>query len=173
VGALLRLGRRDQALAVLRAIVADQRPSGWNEWAEITWRDRDAPRFIGDMPHTWVGASFLASARSLFAYERESDAALVLAAGVPSEWVTTAPGVVVKRLPTYYGTLGMTLAAEDADTVRVRLSGDLTMPPGKIVVHSPLGRPLRAVSVNGRPLEDFTADAAVIGDFPADVRLRY
>jgi hypothetical protein len=173
VGALLRLGRRDEALEVLRSIVADQRPPGWNEWAEITWRDRDAPRFIGDMPHTWVGASFLASVRSLFAYERESDGALVLAAGVPAEWVTSAPGVTVKRLPTYYGILGMTLAAEDADTVRVRLSGDLTMPPGKIVLHSPLARPLRAVSVNGRALEDVRADAAVIGEFPADVQLRY
>jgi F5/8 type C domain-containing protein len=173
VGVLLRLGHRGEALELLRSILADRRPPGWNEWAEVVWRDADAPRFIGDMPHTWVGASYLSSVRSLFVYERESDAALVLAAGVPAEWVTAEGGVTVKRLPTYYGVLGMTLRAEDGDTVRVRLSGDLAMPPGRLVVRSPLARPLRSVSVNGRAVREFRPDEVVVGEFPADVQLRY
>ena len=44
-----------------------------------------APKFIGDMPHTWVGSGFVEAVRDLFAYEREDDRALVLAAGIPAE----------------------------------------------------------------------------------------
>ena len=62
---------------------------------------------------------------------------------------------------------------ESADEVRLRLTGDVALPPGKIVVESPLARPLRAVLVNGKPVETFTADHAVVGEFPADVLLRY
>ena len=55
VGALIRLGRRERALALLELLLADQRPPAWNQWAEVVWRDPAPPRFIGDMPHTWVG----------------------------------------------------------------------------------------------------------------------
>src|SRR5207249_4369737 len=173
VGTFLRLGQRERALALLDWFLADRRPVGWNEWAEIAWRDPTAPRFIGDMPHTWVGAGYIRSVRSLFAYERESDGTLVLAAGVPAAWVREEPGVVVKRLPTHYGVLNYTLRAEGPDAVRFRLSGDLAVPPGKIVVSSPLGRPLRSVKVNGKPVDTFTADGAVITECPADVVLGY
>jgi len=137
------------------------------------WRDPNLPRFIGDMPHTWVGAGYVHSLRSMFAYERESDDALVLAAGVAAAWLREEPGVVVKRLPTHYGVLNYTLRADGPDTVRLRLSGDLTVPPGKIVVSSPLGRPIRSLKVNGKPVDTFTADAAVVAECPADVVLGY
>jgi hypothetical protein len=173
VGAFIQLGQKDRALALLDYLVGDQRPSGWNEWAEVAWRDPTAPRFIGDMPHTWVGSEFIRSARSLFAYERESDRALVIGAGLPAAWVTKEPGVTVKRLPTYYGVLNMSLRAEGADAVRVKIGGDLTVPPGKIVVQSPLDRPIRAVTVNGVAVDTFTDAAAVVSVVPADVVLGY
>jgi hypothetical protein len=109
----------------------------------------------------------------MVAYEREDDDALVLAAGIPAEWVMSDAGVKVRRLPTYWGILNYTLRGETADAVRLRLSGDLALPPGKIVVESPLSRPLRAVVVNGRPVETFTAEHAVVAEFPADVLLHY
>ena len=173
IGTFVQLGQRERALALLDWFLADRRPVGWNEWAEIAWRDAAAPRFIGDMPHTWVGAGYIRSVRSMFAYERESDDALVLAAGVAAAWLREEPGVVVKRLPTHYGVLNYTLRADGPDTVRLRLSGDLTVPPGKIVVSSPLGRPIRSLKVNGKPVDTFTADAAVVAECPADVVLGY
>src|SRR2546428_6550294 len=104
------------------------------------------------MPHTCVGSYFIRSVRMMFAYERESDQALVLGAGLPAAWVATEHGVAVKRLPTYHGVLDLNLRAESADAVRVRLSGDLDLPPGGLGGTSPLTRPLRKVTVNGRPL---------------------
>ena len=96
-----------------------------------------------------------------------------VAAGVPAAWVTAGPGVSVKRLPTYHGVLDLSLRAESADAVRLRVSGDLAVPPGGIVVCSPLDRLLRAVSVNGRPLAAHTAATATVREFPADILLEY
>jgi hypothetical protein len=109
----------------------------------------------------------------MFAYERAADGALVLAAGLPQTWVMSESGVTVKRLPTYYGVLHFSLRGEDPNALRLRLAGDLTLPPGNIVLQPPLPRPLTAVTVNGKPVQTFTADTATISEFPAEVVLTY
>jgi hypothetical protein len=173
VGLFVRLGDRARAAELIEALVADQRPPGWNAWQEIAWRDPAAPRFIGDMPHTWVGAGFVRSLRAMLAYEREEDGALVLAAGVPAEWLAENGGVSVKRLPTHYGVLTYTLRADGPGALRLRLSGDLAVPPGGIVVQPPLPGPLKTASVNGRGLASFAPDHVTLSQFPADLRLEY
>lgn len=170
---LVRMGQRERAVALLHTLMADQRPAAWNQWAEIVWRDPAAPRFIGDMPHTWVGSALIRSVRTMFAYERESDGALVVAAGIPAAWLTAGEEIGVKRLPTYYGTLHYTLRNPDDHKLILHLSGDLSLPPGKIVVQPPLPRPLRAVRVSGRPIETFSAGEAVIDAIPATVEMEY
>ncbi len=174
VEVLVRLGRRDRANELLAILFRDQRPAAWNQWAEIVWRDPWTPRFIGDMPHTWVGSSFVRALRTMLAYEREEDRALVLAAGVPLAWLAPATGGVgVKRLPTYYGVLNYTLETVKEGTLRMRLAGDLTPPPGGVVLMPPLPRPLRAVTVNGAPLADVGGEAVTVRAFPAEVVLEY
>ncbi len=173
VEAMVRLGQRDRAHEILHALWRDRRPAAWNEWAEIVWRDPGAPRFIGDMPHTWVGSSYVRAVRTMLAYERADDQALVLAAGVPSDWLATEPGVGVKRLPTYYGVLNYTLVRTGEHALYAKIGGDLNVPPGGIVVMPPLPRPLTAVTVNGVPVTDFAPDGVTVRIFPADVRLEY
>jgi hypothetical protein len=173
VHALVRLGQRARANEILDLLMADQRPPAWNEWQEVVWYDPTTPRFIGDMPHTWVGSIFIRAVRSMFVYEREADRALVIAAGLRSEWVMSDAGVTVKRLPTYYGVLSYHLQGGPSNSLRLQVSGDLTLPPGNIVVQPPLPQPLKAVQVNGRPIQTFTADSATISEFPADVVLDY
>jgi len=173
VEALVLLGERERAAELLNDMLADQRPPAWNQWAELVWRDPTLPRFIGDMPHTWVGSGFLLAVRNMFAYEREADGALVVAAGVPRAWVMSASGVSVKRLPTYYGVLHFSVRGEEPTALRVHLWGDLTLPPGNIVVQPPLPRPLTGVTVNGKPVQTFTGDRATISEFPAEVVLTY
>ena len=87
--------------------------------------------------------------------------------------MTAEQGISVKRLPTYYGVLDLRLRAEGADALRVRISGDLAVPPGGIVLNSPLARPLRKVTVNGRPLATHTATSATVREFPANIVLGY
>ena len=173
VEVLIRLGQRERAHQLLESLLADQRPAAWNQWPEIVWRDPAAPRFIGDMPHTWVGSGFILSLRSMFAYEREQDRALVVAAGLPESWVTSECGVGVRRLPTHYGVLSYNVWTERPGVLQMRLFGDLSVPPGAIIIEPPLSRPLKAVSVNGKPLEHFSADSARVDEFPADIVLEY
>ena len=173
VGAMIRLGFRDLALEALAFFFEGQRPAAWNQWAEVVWRDPRAPHFIGDMPHTWVGSDFIRAARSLFVYEREADQALVIGAGIPAAWVENTEGVAIKRLPTWHGTLNYRMAMSGPDTLRMQLTGDVTVPSGRIILHSPLDRPVRAMTVNGRAMTTFTAKTATLDQFPAVVELQY
>ena len=124
------------------------------------------------MPHTWVGSDYTRFIRSLFVYERESDQALVIGAGVLADWVKSDQGISLKRMPTHYGTINYSMRMVERD-VAVRLSGDVVMPPGQIVIQSPLGAPLIGVTVNGKPSESFTSEKATIDQFPAEVLLHY
>lgn len=171
IGALVRLGKRQSALELLDFFLSDRRPLSWNQWPEISWRDPTSPGHLGDVPHSWIGAEYILSLLSMFAFEREADQSLVIGAGLRSEWLD-AGGVQVSGLPTWYGTLNFTLRRESAGGLRLRIDGELGMPQGKIVARPPLDRPLREVLVNGEPSRNFTADEVAIDELPADVVMR-
>jgi hypothetical protein len=171
VGALVQLGRRDDAAELIEFLMADRRPRAWNQWPEISWRDPRSPGHLGDVPHTWIGAEYILAVRSMFAYERAADRALVLAAGVPASWLDAGP-VGVTGLPTYFGTLDQRLERDGADTLVVSVGGNLAVPPGGIVLRPPLARRLASVEVNGRAVAAFDATGVTIDACPARVVLR-
>ncbi|HEX3207845.1 MAG TPA: discoidin domain-containing protein [Geminicoccaceae bacterium] len=173
IGPMIRMGLKSQAHEVLEYLFGGLRPPAWNGWAEVVWREPRAPKFIGDLPHSWVGAEFIRSVRTMFAYEREDDQALVIGAGLLPEWVLSDSGVSVKRLPTYFGTLNYSIQPHGDKELTVALGGDIALPPGRIVLPSPLGQPLIGVTINGRESRNFTAGEAVIDQCPATVVLRY
>lgn len=172
VGVLVRLGHRDQALEVLDLLMAGRRPAAWNEWAEVVWRDPAAAKFIGDMPHTWVGAGFIESVRTMFVYEREDDDALVVAAGIPRAWVEADGGVGAKRLPTRDGVLSFRVRGDGPGRTRLEVSGELDGPRGGIVLDPPLPAPLQRATVNGQPAE-IRDGRVVVRALPADVVLEH
>lgn len=171
--AFLLLGRPDRALALLEALVADQRPPPWRQWPEISWRDPSTPRFLGDLPHGWVASTYLRSMRRLLVAERHEDGALVIGAGIPERWVDEEPGVRARGLSTHYGVVSLRWRADGADRVEVRVDGALALPPAGIEVVSPRARPLRAVTVNGRASDRFDARRVWLAEAPARVVLHY
>ncbi len=171
IGAFILLGQKERAHELLNFFLRDQRPPAWNHWAEVVWRNPKETRFIGDMPHTWVGSDFIRAIRNMFVYERD-DEALVLGAGILEEWVRDPNGVEVKLLPTYYGTLNYKMKMKD-ENLAVELSGNLRMPAGKIILKSPLAAALKAVTVNGKKSKNFTAGEVVIATVPAKIELYY
>ncbi len=169
IGALVRLGRRREALELMEFMLADRRIPAWNQWPEISWRDLTGPSFMGDLPHTWVSAEYILVIRTLFAYERHADQALVIGAGVAEEWLSEGFEVKVKELPTYFGNLSYSLRLVGPGTLRLRLDGNLAMPPGGIVIKPPLPRPIRLVQEGDRAIKDFRSHSFTCRTCPADV----
>lgn len=148
VGSFVRLGWGERAQDLLKFFFADQRPRGWNQWAEVVGREARQPRFIGDMPHAWISSDYIRSALDLFAYEREQDQALVLAAGLPVAWLQ-GRGVAVSGLHTSYGSLGYRLRLVRGQ-LHLDLQAGLTLPPGGLVLQWPDATPPPSAVVNGK-----------------------
>ena len=69
LNAFVALGRYDDAFALLAAVLGGRRPAGWRGWAEVVWSDARVADYIGDMPHTWIGAEFATAIRRLLIRE--------------------------------------------------------------------------------------------------------
>lgn len=189
VGAFLRLGVatgdprwRDRAHELLAFYLRDRRPQGWNGWPEAVHRDYRAPRFLGDLPHGWVGSDFIRSLLDLFAYEREASGsekqALVLGAGIPPSWLERPQGITVQDLGTPWGPLSYTLErlpesigppqlGERWVRYRYWVGGDLMVPPGGVVVVPPSREPHQQALVDGRLVQSAPDGTVVVRKLPA------
>jgi F5/8 type C domain len=150
VGSFVRLGWRERVRVLLDYFFQDQRPAGWNQWAEVVGRELRRPRFIGDMPHAWIASDYIRSVLDMFVYERQDVKALVLAAGVPGNWFKGS-GFAIKNLRTPYGSINLSVRGRGRDLV-VSLDGD-ARPPGGFVLPSPWPRRPDAHDKDGRRLD--------------------
>jgi hypothetical protein len=146
VGTFVRLGQRQRALDMMNFFFQGQRPKEWHQWAEVVYRNKDTAQFIGDMPHTWVGSDYIRSVLDMFAYERDNDSSLVIAAGVPASWIREDTGIRITGLSTHYGPLSYTMRATPKG-VAVRIESGLRIPKGGLVIQSPLAAETKVTSL--------------------------
>ncbi len=172
IGALVRLGWRDVAQQFLEFYLSDRRPKAWNQWPEISWRDPRSPGHLGDVPHTWIGAEYMHVFASLFAYEREADQSLVLAAGIPTNWISRRP-LSVQGLPTWYGPLDLSLRQLSDGRLEVDIGGDLDVPTGGIVLRPPGRGQIETVEIEGRGLMPAERDQVRLHHSPIVARLSF
>jgi hypothetical protein len=151
IASFVRLGWRSRVNDLIAFFFADRRPAAWNQWAEVVGHDPRKPRFVGDMPHAWIASDYVRSALDLFAYDRDADGAMLLAAGVQPAWLD-GEGIAVHDLRTPYGRLGYTLKAANGKAtltltqpidppgglVLALPSGDIKVPKGKTSLTTPL-----------------------------------
>lgn len=169
VGALLRLNETPRAWALLDGFLADQEPPAWHQWPEVVWHDPRALRFIGDLPHTWVGSDFLRSAADLFAWEREQDSALILGQGIKPEWLE-GTGVAVNHLHTWWGDLSYRAVRRD-DAILLEIDEGVRVPRGGIVIALPESAG-RRVTVDGAVLSPDPAGQLLVRALPAHLMIR-
>ncbi len=152
VGAFVRLGWRERAWDAVKFFFDDRAPRGWNQWGEVVSRTPRKPFFLGDLPHAWVASDFMRSALDMFAYPREADDSLVLAAGIPARWLD-GDGIAVDGLRTPQGRLGYTLRREPKRLV-LRFAEGTRLPPGGAVLPWPLAdaQPGRT-RIDGKPAQ--------------------
>jgi hypothetical protein len=139
IDAFVSLGRYDDAFRLLSVMLACRRPRGWRGWAEVVWADMRAPEYIGDMPHTWIGAEFSCAVRRMLL--RENGATLELFRAVPDGW-WAGEGITLNDLPTAFGVANLR-----AQRGRRRTTVDLTLTgpaPERILIRYPGAKHARA-----------------------------
>ena len=104
LNAFVSLGRFEDAFRLLSVALACRRPSGWRHWAEVVWGAPRSPDYIGDMPHTWIGAEFATAIRRMLL--RENGSTLELFRAVPDAW-WEGEGITLHELPTAFGTANL------------------------------------------------------------------
>lgn len=168
VSALTRLGQRNRAFAVLTYLVDRRHPLAWNAWPEVVWRDANAPRFLGDLPHTWIGAGFITALRGMFVHESADQTALVLAEGIPEAWIAPSCEVRAIDLPTALGRVSYSMRRASDGGLIIDVSGALRVPATPLHVRPP--RHYSRATIDGKPVA-FDGATLVIDHLPAAIRL--
>ena len=121
LNAFVSLGRYDDAFRLLSVMLASRRPRGWRGWAEVVWSNMRSPEYIGDMPHTWIGAEFATAIRLMLL--KENGSALELFRAVPDVW-WEAGGITLHQLPTTFGVVNLKARRSRSQaTVELALTG--------------------------------------------------
>jgi hypothetical protein len=149
LNAFVSLGRTEDAFQLVVDALTWRRPAGWRHWAEVVWGNPRAPEYIGDMPHTWIGAEFATAIRRMLL--RENGCTLELFRAVPDAW-WKGDGISLHDLPTHFGTVNLKAQRHAAQaTVELTLAGPA---PDTITVRYPGAKQAHA---DGRPC-DIKAD---------------
>ena len=173
IGSFIILDQPERAHELIQFFLNDQRPQGWNHWAEVVWKDYRTPRYIGDMPHTWVGSDFINAIRAMFVYENEYDQSLVLAAALYQDWIDAPEGMAVEHLPTYYGEISYAIK-KDHDKYLFSISGDVKLPANGIKIKNFNGSKLPVkITVNGEEIKGYTEKEIPVNVLPAEVLIYY
>ena len=149
----VHLNKPREANELLMNLMRHRRPAPWHVLAEVVHSRERHDGYLGDMPHTWIGAEYV---RVIFGMlMREGDDRLLLIPGAPPSWVD-GPGLSVAKLPTAYGSL--TMSARQANNVmRVMLEPTLRRTAQLHVAWPSRTKPNKVV-VDGKALTNFTAD---------------
>jgi hypothetical protein len=134
------------------------------------WKDARTPHFLGDLPHAWVASDFVRSVLDMLAYERESDGALVVGAGIPVRWVQEGEGVSLRGLRTTRGELSYSMKA-GAGGIDVRLEPGLTLGPAGAILAAPGVTGAWHAQIDGRDARLSPDGTLRLPRSPATVRL--
>jgi hypothetical protein len=148
----VRLNRPQDADHLLTWLRTGRHPAGWEVFAEVVRSQTRAPFYLGDMPHTWVGAEYVRAVIGMLMHEDEDG--LELLPGVPPAWVQGQ--LSVRHLPTAFGTLSMSARQEDG-LLRLTLEPGLGSRTALWVSWPTRERPID-VTVDGKLRTDFTSD---------------
>ncbi len=139
INAFVALGRYDDAFRQLSVVLAGRRPRGWRAWAEVVWSDPRAPDYLGDMPHTWIGAEFATAIRRMLL--RENGDVLELLRAVPDVW-WEGEGITLSNLPTAFGAASLKARrGQSRAVIELSLSGRA---PHRVTVRYPGAKQARA-----------------------------
>jgi hypothetical protein len=173
IGSFILLDQPERAHQLIDYFLNDQMPHSWNAFAEVVWKDKRTPKFIGDIPHTWVGSDFINAIRSMFVYENEYDSSLVLAAALYQDWIDSPNGMSIENLPTYYGEISYSIKKENKKYI-FKINGDVSLPENGIKIKNFNSSKLPvSVNINGKETKSFTNNEIDVKEFPTVIEINY
>lgn len=159
LAAMVLLGEPERAHHMMNWFMRDIRPLGWKHWAEVGYLDPEPGRWIGDMPHTWVGSDYIKSLRLMLIHERESDGKLVFGLGIKPSWMTGEHGLIARDMPTMYGPVNLTGRLKSNEAT-FQISGKLRkIVP--LVLRLPWRNGVRSVRINGAPVSPNSQEISI------------
>jgi hypothetical protein len=172
VGAFVRLGERKRAHEVMTWFMQHQRPNPWNHWAEVVYRNPLEARFIGDMPHTWVGSDFIRSVLDMFVYDDAGR--VIIGAGIAPEWVASAADTtVIRNIRTPYGAISYRVFTNSRTNEVHFLFDDMpSAPPNGFVIRSAYDRPITGARAEGGVVPH-TSSEVRLQSLPRELVLSY
>lgn len=169
------LGDKEFAHKMMDFFIQHQRPYNWNMWAEVVWNTKDYPGYIGDMPHSWVGAEFINSFRSMFVYE--IDSTLFLLPGVKDEWLLPGKKIILENMPTSLGKINIYVKSNnnkiEITLKSTEISNLLSSKKGiKILLLNPINKMTKKVYINHRYFSN-SANRIEINFLPSKIEFIY
>lgn len=149
----MHLNQPQEADELLMNLMRHRRPLPWQVLAEVVHSRLRYPGYLGDMPHTWIGAEYARTIFGMLAHEDDDRLALLL--GTPPSWVA-GEGLKVEDLPTLYGPLSMSARQSDK-RLRVKLGSGLGKDTALSVSWPNRQKPTRVI-VDGKQAADFDAN---------------
>jgi hypothetical protein len=149
----VHLNRPQDANQLLQRLVRDERPPEWHVLAEVVHSRLRHAKYLGDMPHTWVGAEYVRAVFGMLLHE--DGTRLQLLPGAPPPWLE-GTGLRVRGLPTAFGMLSMS-AQQSGSRLEVVLETGLREGTALQVRWPSRVRPVR-VTVDGKQQMQFTSD---------------
>lgn len=134
---LLRAGD-PRHLDLVNAVAAIASPTG--QWPEAV-HPRTGGGCMGDGQHSWAASEWLVMIRNGFV--REDGDALVLAGGVPNEWLAGAEAIGFGPAPTAFGDVTLSITPRPAEII-VEWQADWRRRPAEIRVQPPGFAPVTA-----------------------------
>jgi hypothetical protein len=129
---LLRAGDF-RSFDLIRKVAESASPTG--QWPEAI-HPRTKGGCMGDGQHAWAAAEWVLIIRNCFV--REEGDGLILAAGVPTEWLTAGAKLAFGPAPTAFGEISLTVEADDpAEQVKISWQGKWHGAPPGIDVRLP------------------------------------
>lgn len=153
----VHLNRPQDANEVLLNLFRHRRPAPWHVLAEVVHSRERHDGYLGDMPHTWIGAEYV---RAIFGMlMREGNDRMHLLPGAPPSWLE-GPGLKVGKLPTAFGALTLS-AQQQGATLTVKLEPGLR-PATKFHLSWPSRKRPTTVKVDGVTQQHYDANGIMI-----------
>lgn len=144
------LNQPARAEQLLDFLMEGRRPAAWRHFAEVVHSDERIGKYIGDMPHTWVGSGFVNTILGMIFVEQRDELRLLVAP--PEKWLL-GKGIVLRDVPTHFGRLNLD-ARIVGDSLQLEIGGSLQGHTTTRLSWPWASRP-RSVSADGNPVEQF------------------